>query len=318
MVELFHTIYKLNCVSLWNFNFHEKFLLNNIHVFKNGSILCRFLQNYDYVSRFLCPCIVPDCISMNRYFFKCQICYYASFLEIEKAILHCHCHNKTLVKLACKPSSEKWWNQRLFLFSKFNQGIIIESNESWYSVIPENIALSVSNFFINNYIHLDPKSVLLDAFCGVGGSAIQFAKNFKVYAIDIDPRKIEAARHNARIYNVHQNIEFIVGDFFQVAPALKNKVDAVFLAPPWGGPNYKKLSQYDLEINMPFNGKKIFSVASAISKNIGFYVPKNTNRDQLMALDHKGVIKIQELWKRRPKGSDITALTVYYGPNLAK
>ena len=117
---------------------------------------------------------------------------------------------------------------------------------------------------------------------------------------------------------MEQNIEFIVGDFFQVAPALKNKVDAVFLAPPWGGPNYKKLSQYDLEINMPFNGKKIFSVASAISKNIGFYVPKNTNRDQLMALDHKGVIKIQELWKRRPKGSDITALTVYYGPNLAK
>ena len=42
-----------------------------------------------------------------------------------------------------------------------------------------------------------------------------------MFAIDIDPKKIEMARHNAAIYGVADRIEFIVGDFFQVAPTLK-------------------------------------------------------------------------------------------------
>ena len=324
---------KLNCVSLQN-KFDEQFLMNNIHLFENGSIICRFLQKYDYhLSRFLCNCISPDNSSMNainRSFLKCHICY-AKGLEIQRAIFHCHCvqsftKHDFLRKLAYKPY-QKWWKQRQILFSKFDQGIIIESDESWYSVIPEKIAQSISKNFIENYKHIGSKSVILDGFCGVGGSAIQFAKIFKVIAIDIDPIKIEVARHNAGIYNVDQNIEFIVGDFFQVAPTLQ-KIDVVFLAPPWGGPNYKKLPAYDLETNMPNNGKKIFSVASSISNNIAFYVPKNTKRDQLININQDSkpesvdqnlfqVIRIQENRKRRvadKKWSGITALTAYYGP----
>ena len=53
-------------------------------------------------------------------------------------------------------------------------------------------------------------------------------------AIDIDPNKIEAARHNARIYGVEDRIQFIVGDFFEVIPTL-NIADVIFLSPPWGG-----------------------------------------------------------------------------------
>ena len=51
-----------------------------------------------------------------------------------------------------------------------------------------------------------------------------------VIAIDIDPSKIELARHNASVYGVADRIEFIVGDFFQLAPSLK--ADVVFLSPP--------------------------------------------------------------------------------------
>lgn len=58
----------------------------------------------------------------------------------------------------------------------------------------------------------------MDGFCGVGGNAIQFAFTCeRVIAIDIDPVKIELARHNARVYGVEDRIQFIVGDFFQVA-----------------------------------------------------------------------------------------------------
>ena len=82
--------------------------------------------------------------------------------------------------------------------------------------------------------------VIIDGFCGAGGNSIQFAftcerGNDAVYrsyntrqltyctviAIDIDPKKIEMARHNAAIYGVADRIEFIVGDFFHVAPSLK-------------------------------------------------------------------------------------------------
>lgn len=51
-----------------------------------------------------------------------------------------------------------------------------------------------------------------------------------VIAIDIDPKKIELAKHNASVYGVADRIEFIVGDFFLLAPSLK--ADVVFLSPP--------------------------------------------------------------------------------------
>ena len=77
--------------------------------------------------------------------------------------------------------------------------------------------------------------LVVDAFCGVGGNAIQFARTCdRVIAVDIDSEKIAMARNNARVYGVEDKIEFIVGDFFKVAPRLI--ADAVFLSPPWGGP----------------------------------------------------------------------------------
>ena len=42
-----------------------------------------------------------------------------------------------------------------------------------------------------------------------------------VVAIDIDPRKIELAFNNAKIYGVEDCIDFIIGDFFQLASSLK-------------------------------------------------------------------------------------------------
>lgn len=58
-------------------------------------------------------------------------------------------------------------------------------------------------------------------------------------AIDIDPKKIEMAKHNATVYGVADRIEFIVGDFLHLADSIK--ADQVFLSPPWGGPTYMKV-----------------------------------------------------------------------------
>lgn len=57
---------------------------------------------------------------------------------------------------------------------------------------------------------------------GAGGNAIQFALTCqKVIAIDIDPKKIEMAKNNAKIYGVEKKIEFIVGDFLNIAHTIK-------------------------------------------------------------------------------------------------
>ena len=51
---------------------------------------------------------------------------------------------------AYKPSG-KWWKKRHFLFSKFDQGIIIESNESWYSVTRKKFPILLANFFSKTF-----------------------------------------------------------------------------------------------------------------------------------------------------------------------
>lgn len=46
-------------------------------------------------------------------------------------------------------------------------------------------------------------------------------RSYHVVAIDVDPQKVLMAFNNAKIYGVKDYIDFIVGDFFQLAPHLK-------------------------------------------------------------------------------------------------
>ena len=106
------------------------------------------------------------------------------------------------------PRIEKYWVQRYRLFTRYDEGILMDE-EAWYSVTPEKIAKHIAQVM--------SCGIIVDAFCGVGGNAIQFATTCdRVIAIDIDSSKIEKARNNARIYGVLDKIEFIVGDFFHV------------------------------------------------------------------------------------------------------
>ncbi|XP_037792039.1 trimethylguanosine synthase-like [Penaeus monodon] len=117
----------------------------------------------------------------------------------------------------------KYWVQRYRLFLKYDKGIKLDT-ESWFSVTPETIAI--------HHAYRCRCDVVVDAFCGAGGNAIHLAETCKhVVAIDIDPEKIAMAYHNASVYGVADRIDFIVGDFFKLAPFLK--ADVVYLSPPW-------------------------------------------------------------------------------------
>ena len=122
-----------------------------------------------------------------------------------------------------------------------------------------------------------------------GGASIIYAQQLYLFlffvtviAIDIDPKKIQLAKHNATIYKVADRIEFIIGDFFKIAPSLK--ADVVFLSPPWGGPNYLDQEMISLQnIMEPQGGRCLFQTAKLISEHIAFYLPRNTNVDEVGA-----------------------------------
>ncbi|SCV71263.1 BQ2448_2851 [Microbotryum intermedium] len=136
---------------------------------------------------------------------------------------------------------KKYWFQRYRLFSLFDEGVQMD-REGWFSVTPEKIAQQIAERCRCN--------VIVDAFCGVGGNAIQFAFTCeKVIAIDTSPIRLACARKNAEIYGVADRIEFIQADFVEwakeKAKRLETKpkgeeeeVEVVFLSPPWGGIDY--------------------------------------------------------------------------------
>lgn len=192
-----------------------------------------------------------------------------------------------------------YFKQRFLLFSRFNEGIRLD-RESWYSVTPEPIARHIAERIERALIRhsaasTSPSSsanqfIILDGFCGAGGNTIQFAlmpSTALVYAVDIDPRKIELARHNASIYGCLDKIQFIVADFFEVIQGDRlpcSLVDACFLSPPWGGPDYLTYESYSLAQMTPDGFEIARRVADRVTKNISFLLPRNFDMGELPSL----------------------------------
>ncbi|KAF9572370.1 Trimethylguanosine synthase [Mortierella alpina] len=169
------------------------------------------------------------------------------------------------------PDMHKYWHQRYRYFSLFDQGIKMDK-EGWYSVTAEKIAAHIAARCASD--------IIIDAFCGVGGNSIQFALTcHRVIAIDIDPVRLECAKHNAKVYGVEDRIEFICGDYMTLIPGLK--ADAVFLSPPWGGPGYLAQDEFDIKHDIPMDGEVLFRETQKITKNIAYFLPRNSNAEQI-------------------------------------
>eukprot|EP00850_Spirogloea_muscicola_P009836 SM000056S17954 [mRNA] locus=s56:291023:295295:+ [translate_table: standard] len=200
-------------------------------------------------------------------------------------------------------STAKYWKQRYRLFSRFDEGILLDE-EGWFSVTPEAIAIHQAGRLACH--------VIIDAFCGVGGNSIQFARTCgRVIAIDISPTRLALAHHNAKIYGVEDKIDFVVGDFIQLAPTLK--ADTVFLSPPWGGPDYLKAEVYDLRtMLLPLDGFKLFQIAAGIGQ-VCFFLPRNSNVEQLSQLSLLSSPPLPCEVEQNYVNKRLKTLTAYYG-----
>ncbi|KIY64846.1 S-adenosyl-L-methionine-dependent methyltransferase [Cylindrobasidium torrendii FP15055 ss-10] len=234
----------------------------------------------------------------------------------------------------------KYFAQRTRYFSEFESapGCLLDE-EGWYSVTPELIA--------NQIAERCRCDTILDAFCGVGGNAIAFAQTCqRVIAMDTSPTRLALARHNAQIYGVAHHIEFILGDYISFAKAYNTlpstasrKIDVVFLSPPWGGPSYlsgppspTKLSSptkvddpdpdafplaqaYPLSAIQPIDGADLFHLTRKITPNVAYYLPRNTNLEEVGALltdeadEVKEHVEVEEEWM----GNKLKAITCYFG-----
>jgi trimethylguanosine synthase len=184
---------------------------------------------------------------------------------------HINVRKNTSVKQSDRPKDldERQWQERYLLFSKFDEGIRL--NETGWSVTThEKIAKKIAK--------ICPASVVIDAFCGVGGNSIQFARKYKVIAVDIDKEKVECAEHNANIYAVSDNIEFVNADFLQVAA--QYKADVVFLAPDM----QINASGFDLFSHVSPPVRETLQAALRCADHLMLYLPPNFDPDQIAQL----------------------------------
>lgn len=156
----------------------------------------------------------------------------------------------------------RYWHQGYSIFSKYDDGIWM-TDDAWFGVTHESVAKYVASLKLQplpNQVstiakHVGEatnKSIIVDAFCGVGGNTIAFALSGKwkrVYAIEKDATTLACAKHNAEIYGVSDKITWFHGDCFEILGAMESRtektVDAlkaivgqfgvIFASPPWGG-----------------------------------------------------------------------------------
>lgn len=205
---------------------------------------------------------------------------------------------------------QKYWAQRYSYFSKFDSGILMDV-EGWYSVTPEVLAAHIAARF-------KPRRVVVDAFCGAGGNAIQFAMRCdKVIAIDIDPVKLHCARQNAEIYGVADKIEFVHGDFFEVARTrdwTQDGVTGIFMSPPWGGPDYLHSEVYNLD-EMPLgSAASLLAAARSVTPDAALYLPRNVDLDHVTELGLGETVEVEKGFLN----DRCKAFVVYFGGLVGK
>jgi trimethylguanosine synthase len=86
----------------------------------------------------------------------------------------------------------------------------------------------------------------------------------------------------------------------------------VFASPPWGGPNYKSKSKYDLKTDLPLDFAKIVKIAISLSPNVIIYLPRNTDIGSIRNILDKLKLKdfiIEQYWMRNM----CKAISLYIG-----
>lgn len=165
---------------------------------------------------------------------------------------------------------EWYWSMGEALFSRIREGIQLDE-VGLVAVKPELDALRCAGRL--------PGRTALDAFAGIGGSAIALARTGKrVLSLDLNPTRLRMARNNARVYEVESRILFARADTRQLLGRVE--VDAVYLDPPWGGMEAAEAAHFGLQDFTPA-GDALLTAALASASHVALSVPPNFEFSEL-------------------------------------
>ena len=141
---------------------------------------------------------------------------------------------------------------------------------------------------------------LADLCAGAGGNTIFFAQESKkVYAVELDSKRLEYAKKNAAAYGI-KNVEFIRGDIMDKSVLKKLKdVEKVF-CDPWRPITEKVRDIMKTQPPLP----DILRVYSKITKNIAFEAPVQITPERIPLDCEKEYISVD---------GQLNRLTLYFG-----
>lgn len=222
----------------------------------------------------------------------------------------------------------KYWHQRQKIFQKYDEGVWL-TDDAWFGVTPEPVARYVNSLWqkhrwltisreIADQVATAPasKTMLIDAFAGVGGNVIAFALSGRwkqIFAVEKDAKTLACAKHNAKIYGVDKKIFWIHGDIFdQLNKRFKTTGTnaVIFASPPWGGPSYTDWDIFDLSYMEPYPIDRLHDAFSARTRDFVLYLPRTSDVRQIAK--HAGKEEKLKVVHYCMHGSS-KALCVYYG-----
>jgi hypothetical protein len=116
------------------------------------------------------------------------------------------------------------------------------SEEGMYSITKRRDGEHIIHIMASIVKNLAEKSIT-DATACVGGDTLNFGSHYKeVHSIEYSKLNFDILQHNVKIYGL-TNINLYFGDCIEI---YKWASDVLYIDPPWGGPEYKKLQNVKL------------------------------------------------------------------------
>jgi trimethylguanosine synthase len=259
----------------------------------------------------------------------------------------------------------KYWAQRKRLFSRFDEGIQMDK-EGWYSVTPESIANHLASRVV--HMHKDSKDglVVLDAFAGCGGNVIAFALRPEVSLVvcaDTDISKLRIVSNNARVYGIHKKKILLLHcdactvleaykDGIRVQPdasstesktsgpsdyegykvggleSLPDRIDTIFLSPPWGGMDYEQSGKQHFDIATSIkvrrsngstcDGEELLQLSVKAQRCVLYFLPRNVNGVRLSRIALKAGYRDAIEIEQNNLNDKLKTVTAYFGFNSSK
>jgi len=121
------------------------------------------------------------------------------------------------------------------------------SDVGLYSITKPEEANYITHL-ITTFFKDSKKMTITDATSGIGGNVISFAKYFKhVNAVEKNKVHCDMLKNNIKVYKLESKATVYCDSYVNLVTELKQ--DIVFIDPPWGGVDYRRIKRLNLYLD---------------------------------------------------------------------